>query len=428
MADHGTSRRTFLKTAAVTSGALAVPYFVPKRAFGANERIVTAHIGVGGMGRNNLRGQIDRAAALCDVEQKHLDQAAKMCTDKGKKVDLYTDFRRILDRDDIDAVFVCTPDHWHAPISIAACQAGKDVYCEKPMTLTIPEGRAMVKAARENKRVLQNGSQQRSASNFRRACELVRNGAIGDVHTVLVGISGANHPGKLGPDGDPPSTLDYNFWLGPAPTRPYNSKRVHYNFRFWRDYSGGQQTNWGAHHLDIAQWGLGMDESGPKSVTCISATIGEHHEVTEKCRIEYEYEGGIKLLLGQGERDIPQGTTFIGSKGKIHVNRGKLEADPKEILDTELGSDAIRLYESRSHHGNFLDCIKSRELPICDVEVGHRSSTVCHLANLAVDAGEGVKLVWDPVAEKFVGNEQANEMLSRPQRDWRNVIQTARAN
>lgn len=419
------NRRSFLQTSAAVAGALAVPYFVPKRAFGANDRITTGHIGLGGQGRGNLGNYYSNVVALCDVEQKHLDQAAKACDSKGAKVDLYGDFRELLDRKDIDAVVISTPDHWHVPIAIAACQAGKDVYCEKPLTLTIAEGRDLVNAVRENDRILQTGSQQRSASNFRRACELVRNGYIGKVHTVLVGINGANDPGKLPEDSEAPSSLNYNLWQGPAPLRPYNAKRVHYNFRFWRDYAGGQQTNWGAHHLDIAHWGLGMDDSGPLSVVCKSFEMSPYHQVTEKCRVEFEYPGGVKLIVGQGEKDVPGGTTFIGEKGTIFVNRGKLTADPAEILKTELKSDDVRLYDSGHHHRNFLECVKTRELPICDVEIGHRSATACHLTNLACDAGVGVKLEWNSKTEKFA-DEAHNAMLTRPQRDWREIPQTAR--
>jgi predicted dehydrogenase len=324
----------------------------------------------------------------------------------------------VLERKDVDAVVVTTPDHWHALITIAACQAGKDVYCEKPLTLTIAEGRRMVEAARNHQRVVQTGSQQRSGKEFRTACELVRNGAIGEVHTVLAGLPGPNHPGPLGPDTAPPANLNYEMWLGPAPQRQYNEKRVHYNFRFWWDYSGGQMTNWGAHHIDIAQWGLGMDETGPVSVEGTATFHPEHvHEVTETCRLTHTYANGVKLIVGQGQKDVPGGTTFVGSKGKIHVNRGKLSSDPKELVDQSTDGLAIKLAVSNNHHQNFLDCMRSREKPVCDVEIGHRSATVCHLGNIVARLGRGIQ--WDPQAERIVGDDEAQGMVDKAYRgEW----------
>ncbi len=408
-------RRHFLKAAAATSVLTCAPAFIPARAFGASERVITGHIGVGRQGKTNLKGFLTNAAAVSDVDQGHAAEAARLVEEKGNKCEVFHDYRRLLDRKDIDAVVICTPDHWHSLTTIHACQAGKDVYCEKPLSLTIAEGRKMVEAARANQRIVQTGSQQRSAPEFRRACELVRNGALGKLQTILVGIPKCNHAGKPKPDGDPPSGLDYDFWLGPAPQRPYNESRVHYFFRFFWDYSGGQMTNFGAHHLDIAQWALGMDNSGPVS----TEGTGEFHpdkwhEVTEKCRVTHTYADGTKVIVGQQENDIPVGVTFVGQKGKLFVNRGKLTAEPKELADYELKDSDLRLYESSNHHEDFLACIKSRELPICDVEIGHRSATVCHLGNIAIRLGR--KLTWDPAKEQFVGDDEANTWLSRPYR------------
>ncbi|MEQ8788019.1 MAG: hypothetical protein RIC55_17055 [Pirellulaceae bacterium] len=289
------------------------------------------------------------------------------------------------------------------------------MYCEKPLSLSIAEGRKMVEAARKHDRIVQTGSQQRSASNFRTACELVRNGHIGKVKQVLVGIARSNHPGEPGPNSAPPKELDYNFWLGPAPLKPYNEKRVHYNFRFYWDYSGGQMTNWGAHHIDIAQWGLGMDDSGPiRSWGEATFHPKGWHEVTETCRIHHEYPGGIEMIVGQLQDDIPMGTTFIGEKGKIYVNRGKLSSDPEGLIKEKLADDAERLYVSGNHHENFLDCIKSRELPICDVEIGHRSATVCHLGNVVARTGEEIR--WDPQTEQLEGGDEAKALVSRKYR------------
>jgi hypothetical protein len=271
-------RRTFLAAAA---SAFAAPYVLPARVFGANERIRIGSIGIRNQGKGNLKRFMEAGCdivGLCDVDANVLADAAKAASEGGHKPEHFSDYRRLLDRNDIDAVVVTTPDHWHALITINACQAGKDVYCEKPLSLTIAEGRRMVTAARENNRVVQTGSQQRSSEEFWKACTLVRNGAIGKVHTVLVGIPDCNHPGTLGPDTTPPGELNYDMWLGPAPFRAYNEKRVHYNFRFWWDYSGGQMTNFGAHHLDMG-W-MTQDRlpaKGPRHTTRRAATKSRSH-------------------------------------------------------------------------------------------------------------------------------------------------------
>jgi predicted dehydrogenase len=408
-------RRTFL---AAGVAAMAAPYFVPARAFGANERIVTAHIGVGGQGTSNLNNFLKQGtvpAALCDVDSDRLAKAVKLVTDKGHKCDGVGDYRQLLDRKDIDAVVITTPDHWHALPTIHACQAGKDVYCEKPLSLTVAEGRRMVEVAREHKRIVQTGSQQRSDDRFRLACELVRNGRLGELKEVHVGIPRCNFDEPPVPDSQPPAELDYDMWLGPAPQRPYNKNRVHYKFRFFWDYSGGQMTNFGAHHLDIAQWALGMDNSGPVAVEGAAEFHPQQwYEVTSSCRLTYTYANGVKIVLGQQQPDIKGGCTFIGTKGKIFVDRGKIVGTPEELVKEALPSNATRLYVSKNHHQNFLDCIKSRELPICDVEIGHRSATVCHLGNIAARLGR--KVEWDPTTEQILHDVDAAKMLSRPYR------------
>ena len=413
------SRRRFLKQSAAIGAWTAAPMFIPSRVFGANDQILTGHIGLGGQGRGNLRALSNHAVALCDVDKKHLESANADAKKRGRECELFTDYRRLLDRKDIDAVVITTPDHWHAMPTIHACQAGKDVYCEKPLSLTVTEGRAMVTAARENKRIVQTGSQQRSAENFRYACELVRNGRIGKLKRVHVGIANANHPylkNKPVEDSDPPAELDYDAWLGPARWRPYNRLHVHYNFRFYWDYSGGQMTNWGAHHIDIAHWGMGMDDSGPLEIEGTATFNAQQlHDVSEKCRIEYRYPNDVLMVVGQGQPDITMGTTFIGEKGTIHVNRGVLKSDPGEIIKQPIGDDEIQLYSSKNHHQNFLDCIKSRELPICDVEIGHRSATACHLGNIAIRLGQKVR--WDAEKETVLDNEEAAAMLQRPYRE-----------
>lgn len=408
------NRRSFLAASTV----LAAPYFIPFRAFGANDRIVTAHIGVGGQGTGNLNAFLGKGvspAAVCDVDSERLAKALKVVTDKGHACEGFRDYRKLLEQKDIDAVVISTPDHWHALTTIHACQAGKDVYCEKPLTLTVAEGRRMVEAARNHQRIVQTGSQQRSDNRFRQACELVRNGRLGKISEIQVALPGCNFSGPPVADSDPPADLDYDLWLGPAPKRPYNQKRVHYNFRFFWDYSGGQMTNFGAHHIDIAQWALGMDESGPIT----TEGTAEYHpdnwyEVTMACRITHTYANGVKLIVGQGQKDIKGAVTFIGEKGRIEVDRSKITADKEELLQEPLSDSAERLYKSANHHSNFLECIKSRKLPICDVEIGHRSATVCHLSNIAARLGR--KIRWDPVKETIIGDDEAAGMLSRPYR------------
>ena len=414
-----TTRRRFIQTAAAGS----LTYFLPTWSLSASaaadspsEKIRIGCIGMGGQGNSNLKALLKNVVAVCDVDSKHL-ATAKATVDKANGSCIaFSDYRKLLDSKDIHAVVVSTPDHWHAKITVDACNAGKHVYCEKPLTLTVAEGRAIVDAARKNNRTVQTGSQQRSAGNFRLACELVRNGYIGTVKEVKVGIPGPNFKGPAVPDSEAPKELDYEFWLGPAPKRPYNEKRVHYLFRFFWDYSGGQMTNWGAHHLDIAQWGLGMDESGPISVDG-KATFNKDKmfETPEKQEIIYTYANGVKMTCSMSEKG---GTTFIGEKGSIHVNRGKLESDPPEIIKQKIKESEIHLVASGNHHGNWLDCIKSGKLPICDAEVGHRSATVCHLGNIACRLGR--KIAWDPVKETIADDKEAAAMLSKPYREpWK---------
>jgi len=409
------NRRQFLKAA---TAAFATPYLLPQRCFGANERLTVAAIGVRNQGKGNMNGFIGRGcnmAAICDVDSDVRAAAMKAAAEKNQNPVEYGDYRKVLDRNDIDAIIVTVPDHWHALMTIHGCQAGKDVYCEKPLSLTINEGRRMVNAARKHQRVVQTGSQQRSGEEFWKAATLVRNGALGKIQKILVGIPKSNYPGPLPADSTPPSVLDYDMWLGPAPLRPYNEKRVHYNFRFWWDYSGGQITNFGAHHLDIAQWALGMDESGPIAAEGV-ATFNQPNisEVTETCRITYTYADGTPVILGQLDKEIPQGLTIIGEKARLDVNRGKISCTVPEILEQNIAALPVQLYRSKNHMQDFLDCIKTRKNPVADVEIGHRSATVCHIGNIVARLGRGVK--WDPKAEKFLDDEQAQSMTDRPYR------------
>jgi predicted dehydrogenase len=410
------SRRAFLRGSAAAFGIAAFPFIVPSSVLGASapsNRIAMGFIGTGGMGMNNIKGfKAKREAevvAVCDVDSAHRQQAMQQAG--ITEASAYNDFRQVLARDDIDAVVVSTPDHWHIPISIAAVKAGKDVYCEKPLTLTIAEGRLLADAVKRYGRVFQTGSQQRSNTRFRFGCELVRNGRIGKVHTVHVGIPGNNR--FCGPTWVPetvPKELDYNLWLGSAPWQPYLKQRCHYTFRFILDYSGGQVTNWGAHHLDIAQWGLGMDSSGPVEV--IGRGEFPHTGLfTTATKVYFEciYENDTRLICQTNDKT---GITFRGTEGWIYVNRGVIEAEPKSLLESVIGPDEQHLYRSNDHKQNFLDCIKTRRQPIASAEIGHRSASVCHLGNIAMLTGR--KLKWNPQTECFTGDFQANQMLSRP--------------
>ncbi len=385
-----------------------------------SEVIRIASIGTGGQGGSNMGHQLKNIIAVCDVDRKRLALASdRVQKSSGKAPISVGDYRRILDNKDIDAVIISTPDHWHARIAVDACEAGKHVYCEKPLTLTVKEGRAIVNAARKHKRIVQTGSQQRSGKNFDIACALTRGGALGKITTVEVGIPDVNFAGPPVADSPSPAELDYDLWLGPAPKRPYNSKRVHYNFRFFWDYSGGQMTNFGAHHLDIAQWGLGMDNSGPELIT---GTVTYHpqnwYEVPMSSRVEYVYAPGTKIVLAQGDKLIQGGTKFIGEKGWIFVNRGVLKASEKSILG-DVPKDALKADASADHHKNWLDCIKSGKLPVADAEIGHRSATVCHLGNIASRLKRPIK--WDPLKESIPEDKEAQAMLSRPYRGpWKN--------
>lgn len=421
------SRRTFLRATgnlALGLGVVGPNIFLnrTKAASGQNpsEFIRVGFIGVANQGNVNLGGLMKNAVAVCDVDQTHLKTAqARVEKNNGRPCAVFSDYRRMLEDKSIDAVVISTPDHWHTLIAINACEADKDVYCEKPLTLTIAEGQALAKAVRRYKRVLQTGSQQRSEVKFRTGCEYVRNGRLGKIHTIKVGLPGVNWDKRGGPavpDSAPPPELNYDMWLGPAPARPYNKNRVHYLFRFFWDYSGGQMTNWGAHHLDIAQWGLGMDDSGPVEVEASNVVYHPQmlFETPQRFDVTYKYANGTTLLCSSGTGKYKGGTLFEGEKGSIFVARGNLESTPEEILEEPLDDKAERLYVSHSHYQNWLDCIKSRKDPICNVDVGHRSSTVCHLGTIAVRTGK--KVVWDPVKQEIVGDAELAKWVSRPYR------------
>lgn len=416
------ARRNFLKSATGLAVSLGTaPYFVPRSAFGANERINTGHIGTGGRGLSKLGDYMQHAIAVCDVDKTHLMEAVEQCQKAGRKVDAVSDYRRLLDRKDIDVIVVATPDHWHAKTTIDAVQAGKDVFCEKPLSLTIAEGRSMVQAARDNARIVQTGTQQRSDANFRKAVEIARSGKLGRPKQILVGIPNVRYRGTKQANSVPPAELDYNFWLGPAPERPYNAGHVHYNFRYFRDYSGGQMTNWGAHHLDIAQWALDADQSGPVSIEGTGKFEGNGlFDVSTECRATLHFANGTDVIVGQLQDDIPLGLTFVYDHGRLIVDREKLTSDPLDLLPTLQSIHVDSVAVSDNHDKNFLEAVRSRQLPISDIETGHRTASLCHLANISIELGR--KLTWDAQAEQFVDDSQANAKLSRPYRaPWKLV-------
>jgi predicted dehydrogenase len=423
------SRRQFLqRTARGAAGAAAFPYIIPSSALGADgrvapsNRIVMASIGVGGQGRHDMNALTSlpdvQMVAVCDVDSGHRTEARKMieqyytsrqdATFKGCAE--YGDFRDVLARDDIDAVMIATPDHWHAVISAAAAKAGKDIYCEKPLANSIPEGRAVVDAVRRYRRVFQTGSHERSRDNARYACELVRNGRIGKLHTIRVNMPVDNHaPIPTQPVMPVPPELDYNFWLGPAPLEPYTEKRCHFHFRYILDYSGGEMTDRGAHIMDLGQLGNGTDDTAPISVHGTGYFPEEGlFNTAMSYQFEFEYANGVKMI---GESIGPRGIKFEGTDGWIfiYIHGGDLQAEPASLLKEVIGPNELHLGRSRGHHQDFIECVKSRGEPKARVEVGHHTATMCHMANVALRLGR--KLRWDPDKEQFIDDEEANRML-----------------
>ena len=410
------SRRQFLGRGAIlTGGAVAAPYFVSSRVFGASERIGIGGIGVGRQGRGILGVPDSQLVAAADVNLPRAKAVAEKARAKA-----FQDYRKMLDLKEVDAVTIGTPDHWHALCAIHACQAGKDVYVEKPMTLTIREGRKMVEAVRKHGRVLQVGSQQRSLAANRIGCELVRAGGIGKVRKVIA----HNYPSpwECGFSGQPvPEGLDWDMWCGPTDVVPYHADlykpRAKPGWISFRPYSGGEMTGWGSHGLDQVQWALGMDESGPVEVWTEGEKLILPRQTEPGPRLDsacsvpkvfFRYPGDVVMELGKGPAG---GAIFIGQKGTVTIDRGKFRSDPPEIAEKALKSAAGG---GESHKGNWVACIKSRAKPVADVEIGHRSATVCHLGNIARLLGR--KLRWDPVKEVFTGDAEANTYLDRPRR------------
>lgn len=429
----GVTRRQFLKA---SGAAMLAPAVLPSIVFGADapsNRITFGCIGVGRQGISDMRGFLGlkeaQVIAVCDVDS-HRVEFAKQLVEKQygsqsgagayKGCATFKDFRELIDRPDIDAVSIVTPDHWHILPAIAAAKAGKDIFLEKPLSLTIQEGRVLSDTVRRYGRIFQVGSQQRSDSRFRQACELVRNGRIGKLHTVKVGF-GIDPPTTPEAPMPVPEWLDYDFWLGPAPWVPYTEKRVHpqsgYDRPGWlriAAYGAGMITGWGAHHNDIAQWGMGTEYTGPVEIEGQAEYPKDGlWDVHGDFRIEYTYANGVKVICADNVKN-KQGVLFEGTEGWVYVMRGKIDAQPKSLLTSKIGTDEIQLYKSNNHKGNLLDCIKSRAETIAPAEIAHRSCTVCLLGEIAMRLGR--KLKWNPETEQFVNDDVANKMLWRPMR------------
>jgi predicted dehydrogenase len=448
-AAKGLTRRNFLKKTTTAAAALSFPYIVPASVFGDNapsNRVVMGCIGLGGMGTNDMRSFLEQSnvqiVAVCDpvtgsrkyghwfkhgwqgnylgripgkkIVEHHYAQKKESGTFKG--CGAYVDFRELLARDDIDAVTIVTPDHWHAVMSIMAARRGKHIYCEKPMTLTIAEGRKMIEAVRRHGVVFQTGSHERSKSKTRFACELVRNGRIGQLKRILTPVGPNNRTGP-GPNWKAmpiPDGFDYDMWLGPAPWEAYHVDRCLYKFRFILDYSGGQTTNLGAHSLDMAQWGAGTDDTGPVEVEDMGGQFPKDGLFDAPTHIHFRarYANGVELIC-KTDVDGWVGARFEGTEGWVQIGR-KLETYPESLKTSVIGPNEIHLYKSDDHHRNFIDCIKTQSETAAPVEVGHRSATICHLGNIAMMLKR--KLQWDPEKELFVNDNQANRMLDRPRR------------
>ncbi|MBL8851924.1 MAG: Gfo/Idh/MocA family oxidoreductase, partial [Planctomycetaceae bacterium] len=447
--------------AALTAGTM--PYwFTSKSAMAAafrspNERPIIGCIGtgdrwMGGVGPNALK--YGNCVAVCDVDENHMgagrDLVKNSQGEKGKDVEIamHEDYRKILDRKDIEAVTIVTPDHWHSKIAIEALRAGKDVYCEKPLTLTILEVKQIIKVLEETGRVFQVGTQQRSemgdkqGPRFLQAIAMIRDGRIGQVKKVTCDIGGAPVSGSI-PVVDVPSGLNWERWLGQAPLvdyrykaldNKYGNSRCHYEFRWWYEYSGGKMTDWGAHHVDIAQWAIEQNgpDQGPTSIEGLVAehpvpykdgrpTLDDQYNTATKFDIQVMFANGVELHIVDSSPD-GNGILFEGTKGRFHVSRGDIKGKPFEDLKTNpLPDGAVAALHGTDYAGtpnahmrNFMECVKSRGTPISDVWSHHRAMTTCHLANIAIRLGR--KLEWDPVAQQIVGDADANQWQTREQR------------
>jgi predicted dehydrogenase len=444
------SRRGFVKAATAGAVGFAAPAIVPASVLGAtapSNRIQVGAIGVGRISRDHdlpgiLKHGIAQVVAVCDVDAKRLDEGRQLVEAYYRKqgatspaVKLFRDYRELLAKGDVDAVVISTPDHWHAKPAIDAALAGKDIYLQKPASLTVVEGRLMSDVVHRTGRIFQLGTQQRSSEQFRLACELVRNGRIGAVRTVRIGLP-SDPSGPDEAEMPVPKNLDYDTWLGSTPWVYYTEKRVHpqadYSRPGWlrcEQFGAGMITGWGVHHVDVAHWGMNTEHTGPVEVAAKAdfPTRGLW-DVHGAFQVEARYANGATVLMSS---ELPNGIRFEGTEGWIFVTRGQyaatasdpvtrdasaqaLSASDPRILSSEIGPDGIRLVRSVDQHGNWLECIRSRQQPISPVEVGHRSTSACLLSHIAMKLRR--RLSWDPQRERFRNDDEANAMLSRPQR------------
>lgn len=432
------SRRTFLGHCAAVAAATGLPRWFVEREFSAstrapvarsaNDRPGIALIGCGGMGRGDLKSaaRFGQVVAVCDVDELHAAACAKQFASGSSLPLQFTDFRRVLERKDVDVVVNATPDHWHTLINLAAAAARKDIYAEKPLTLTIDEGKRLVKAVRKHKVVLQTGTQQRSNKLFRLACELVRNERIGRLTDVTVFLPAGLREGPFKP-APVPDGFHWDYWLGQAPQVEYLKERCHQTFRWWFDYSGGPVTDWGAHHNDSARWAIGLDGPTEIQARALTEPIPGGYTTPSEFDATLSWGNGVKQVVRTTVDDSPfgvalkpdgqrNGVRFEGTNGWIWVNRTAITASHPEMLDTPLDSPAVRLEVSDDHMANFFDAVRTRKDPICPVEGGHRSATVGHLIVIALRTGRTLR--WDPSKEKFVGDgdKDANRHLARQMR------------
>ncbi|MEX0867935.1 MAG: Gfo/Idh/MocA family oxidoreductase [Pirellulales bacterium] len=444
MPHNTTTRRGFLKgTALGAAGAVAVPYFPwTQKAFAnedKNDRPQIGCIGVGSMGTGDARGHagFGDIVAVCDVDSRHADRAKEAGNIGKGKADSYGDYRKVLDRDDVDVVSIVTPDHWHVKIAVEALEAGKHVFCQKPLTLTLEENQLIRKACQKHKDlVFFIGTQQRSdRGKFMRAVNMVQKGLLGDIKKVTVGINGSPTGGPF-PIAEPPSELDWEMWLGQAPKVPYREKRGHYQFRWWYEYSGGKFTDWGAHHVDIALWALNRNGEG-QGPTTIDGTDAKHPVPfengypTEDDKYNTSHDFAIKCLFDDGVEMVidsrsDNGVLFEGTKGKMFVNRGKIAGQPIEENWDEgkyTDEDVQALYKGKPHEGhkhNFYRCIREGGLPVSDVYSHVQAMSACHLAAIAARLNRVIN--WDPKAEKITGDDEAAKFFARDKRKGYEIL------
>ncbi len=430
------TRREFLKNLGILSGVpLITKFSLFEKGGKPSDRVGVGFIGTGGRGNYLIRALLEleeaQIIAICDVRKSNLDDAMKEVKKKFKDAVAYKDFRELLEREDIDAVVIATPDHWHGPLTMTAVRAEKDVYLEKPMTISIEDDLKLREEVKKHNRVFQFGTQQRSSEDFAFACELVRNKYIGELKKIKVGVPG----GITGPvcgEEPVPDGFDYDMWLGPAPYVPYCEARTITPYWYHiTDYAMGFIGGWGIHHVDIAQWGHGNDDTlspveyygkgiFPKEGICDAAISWD---------VEMRYSDGVILHFTNEQTDAKEpnlnrsGITFEGTEGKVFVNRSTIEAEPKSLLSIKLKPDDIHLFKSKHHLKNFIECVKTRDTPVSPIDVAVRSNAICLLSEIAIRTNKVIK--WDPVNEKIVEPsdlpEFVQKLLKRPKRDKWNV-------